>query len=92
MAEQGSFSFEYDEKNRTNICKGENGYLLSITYDEFGRIISSTDNFGTKEVAYNDLNQRTSETDREGNRTAYEYDENGNVTAVQYPDGTTQYM
>ena len=88
VAEQGTFRFAYDEDRRQNTCTGENGYYLSIVYDEDGRIIESIDNNSTKHIAYNKLNQRISYTDREGNTTEYEYDDAGNVSKITYADGT----
>ena len=90
VADQGDFVIEYDDANHTNTCTGENGYLVSITYDELGRIIAHEDNNGTYEYEYNDLNQRVSETDREGNTTSYEHDAAGNITRITYPDGTSR--
>ena len=51
VAEQGTFRFAYDEDRRQNTCTGENGYYLSIVYDEDGRIIESIDNNSTKHIA-----------------------------------------
>ena len=87
---QGTFRFSYDEDAHRNTCTGENGYYLSILYDEQGRIIESTNSEGSKHIAYNELNQRVIETDREGNTTRYTYDVSGNCTQIIYPDGTLE--
>ena len=87
---QGTFRFSYDEDAHRNTCTGENGYYLSILYDEQGRIIESTNSEGSKHITYNELNQRVSETDREGNTTRYTYDDSGNCTQIIYPDGTLE--
>ena len=72
------------------MCTGTDGYLLAIRYDELGRILESTNADGTVTLTYNDQNQVTSETDREGNTIYYEHDGDGNVSQVNYPDGTTE--
>lgn len=90
VQDEGNFQFTYDDRARQNTCTGENGYYLSIVYDELGRIIQSTNSEGTKYISYNSLNQRTSETDREGNTTEYAYDANGNVILVTYADGLSE--
>ena len=90
VKDQGTFTFTYDRAARRNTCTGENGYYLSIVYDEEYRIVESTNSESTKYVTYDKLNQRVSETDREGNRTSYEYDEAGNRTKITYPDGTSE--
>lgn len=87
---QGTFRFSYDEDAHRNTCTGENGYYLSILYDEQGRIIESTNSEGSKHITYNELNQRVSETDCEGNTTRYTYDDSGNCTQIIYPDGTLE--
>ena len=87
---QGTFRFSYDENAHRNTCTGENGYYLSILYDEQGRIIESTNSEGSKHITYDELNQRVSETDREGNTTRYTYDDSGNCTQIIYPDGTLE--
>lgn len=90
IQDEGTFVFTYDAANRTNTCTGDNGYYLSIVYDDLRRIVQSTNTDGTQYITYNKLNQRTSETDREGNTTSYSYDENGNVSEVTYSDGFTE--
>lgn len=47
---QGTFRFSYDENAHRNTCTGENGYYLSILYDEQGRIIESTNSEGSKHI------------------------------------------
>ena len=84
----GTFDFTYDFDGRHNTCTGEDGYFHEIWFDEQGRITKSTDASGSQTVTYNDLNQVTSRTDREGNRTSYAYDAAGNKTKITYADGT----
>lgn len=67
----GTFDFTYDFDGRHNTCTGEDGYFHEIWFDEQGRITKSTDASGSQTVTYNDLNQVTSRTDCEGNRTSY---------------------
>lgn len=92
VVDQGNFTFTYDADEHRNTCEGENGYLLSVVYDELGRVIESTDNYGTKEYTYNHLHQRTSETDREGNKTSYSHDAAGNIDGITYADGTSESL
>ena len=84
----GTFDFTYDFDGRHNTCTGEDGYFHEIWFDEQGRITKSTDASGSQTVTYNDLNQVTSRTDCEGNRTSYAYDAAGNKTKITYADGT----
>ena len=84
----GTFDFTYDFDGRHNTCTGEDGYFHEIWFDEQGRITKSTDASGSQTVTYNDLNQVTSRTDREGNRTSYAYDAVGNKSKITYADGT----
>ena len=86
----GTFDFTYDLGARENTSTGTDGYLLSIRYDELGRIVEKTDAAGAEYYEYNDLNQRVSQTDREGSTYRYEHDEEGNISAVLYPDGTSE--
>ena len=83
-----TFDFTYDFDGRHNTCTGEDGYFHEIWFDEQGRITKSADASGSQTVTYNDLNQVTSRTDREGNRTSYAYDAAGNKTKITYADGT----
>ena len=89
-ADFGTFDFTYDFDNRHNVCTGADGYINEIWFDEQGRITKRRDSSGEEEVTYNNLNQITSRTDREGNTTSYEYDEDGNISCTTYPDGTTE--
>ena len=78
----------YAKQGVTLTCTGEDGYFHEIWFDEQGRITKSTDASGSQTVTYNDLNQVTSRTDCEGNRTSYAYDAAGNKTKITYADGT----
>ena len=89
-ADFGTFDFTYDFDARHNVCTGEDGYFNEIWFDEQGRITKAVDSSGGQTVTYNDLNQVTSRTDREGNTTEYEYDADGNISCTTYPDGTTE--
>ena len=89
-ADFGTFEFTYDFDSRHNVCTGADGYINEIWFDEQGRITKRRDSSGEEEVTYNNLNQITSRTDREGNTTSYEYDEDGNISCTTYPDGTTE--
>ncbi len=91
-ADIGTFDFTYDRTNRHNTCVGTDGYLLEIRYDEKGRLTESTNAAGTKRFTWNDANQLTSETDRNGKTTRYDHDPAGNIRKITYPDGTTEQM
>lgn len=41
---EGTYQFEYDDKNKINTCTGENGYQHTIKYDDSYRIIEDTEN------------------------------------------------
>ena len=70
VKDQGTFIFTYDAESRTNTCTGENGYFLSITYDEKYRIVSSTNSESTKTIEYDEYNRRVRETDRSEEHTS----------------------
>lgn len=86
----GTFDFTYNYDARHNVCTGTDSYLCEIWYDELGRVTASKDPSGTQYVTYNDYNQITSRTDREGNTTEYAYDAAGNISEITYADGTTE--
>jgi RHS repeat-associated protein len=90
VKEQGTSHFTYDLYARKNTVTRENGYELYIIYDELGRIIEETDDYGTKLIEYNELHQRVSETDKDGNKTTYKYDNRGNISEIKYPDGSLE--
>lgn len=89
-ADMGTFDFTYDVEGHHNTCTGTDGYLKEIRYDEKGRVIENTDATGTVRFSYNDDNQITSKTNREGNTTSYEHDAAGNISKVTYADGTSE--
>lgn len=88
----GTFDFTYDRASRHNTCTGTGGYQLEIRYDEKGRITESTNAAGTVYFTWNDNNQLTSQTDRNGKTASYDHDAAGNVSKITYPDGTTERM
>ncbi len=70
----------YDDKNNRTWLKEENGNLMMFESDERHRNIRTVCEAGEELYAYNDNNQLTLYTDRNGNTTRYCYDDRGNMT------------
>lgn len=70
----------YDDTNNRTWLKEENGNLMMFESDERHRNIRTVCEAGEELYAYNDKNQLTRYTDRNGNTTRYCYDDRGNMT------------
>ncbi len=90
-AEGLTVSYEYDAMNRLVAVTDPEGLTAAYTYDGDDAVTSYTDRRGyTKTTVYDPVKKvMTSETDAEGNVTAYETDACGRTTRVTYGDGST---
>lgn len=80
---EGTYRFEYDDKNKINTCTGENGYEHTIKYDDSYRITEDTKN-GSETYKYDDNSYLISQKDALGNKTTYEYDSLGRIVKINY--------
>lgn len=63
------------------------GVISTITYDEFGNIVSASDNNKGLTITYNQNNQKVSSTNIYGGTTSYEYNTAGLISKQTEPDG-----
>ena len=81
-----SFTHEYDDKGRLT----SNEYITEVTYYEAGiqanRMKSISNENGTLEYTYDNLNRLAYYRDYFGNVVSYKYDNVGNITQLVYPD------
>ena len=77
-------SYEYDERHRVLSWKDRNGNtVITNTYDEENRVIQQVDGIGNiYQTVYE--NNKTINTDPNGNQTIYEYDNYGATTKISH--------
>ncbi|ADU15334.1 RHS repeat-associated core domain-containing protein [Asticcacaulis excentricus] len=79
-----TINFAYDAMGRVN---GKSGALTeSFTYNNFGQLVSHTNNGVTSTSAYLSMGWLASETGPKGS-VSYQYDTHGKRTRLTYPDG-----
>jgi len=85
-------SCQYDKEyldNPTTVMDPE-GNVFKYGYDDAGRMISITTEYGTVEFEYDFMNMRTCIRDAMGNTTHMEYDKMGNLIKKVLPNGYDQ--
>ena len=93
----GSIDYEYhrtfNENSKLVDYTDANGVTTSYTYDSNGNVIREDTTDGTysinKTYTYDSRNNKTSETDYNGNTTTYEYDSKNNLIKVIDAKGNT---
>ncbi|MCP1103070.1 RHS repeat-associated protein [Aequitasia blattaphilus] len=85
--DEGSMSYDYDDEKRKVTLTERNGSQVSYYHDEKFRDIRHVYHNGEEKFTYNQLNQKTSVTDKLGRKTQYNYDEKGNLTRIINPLG-----
>jgi len=80
-------TFEYNSMNRLVRQTDDIGETI-ITYDDAGRILTTTEN-GAGQISrmYDELGRPISYTDSRGNTIGYAYDSVGNLVEIVYPGG-----
>jgi len=84
----GEWIYGYDENhNLMSIIDPRGIEILRVEYDEFGRLIATSDALGNRtETVHDEENVREIIKNPNGSWTIYEYDQDGNVTRVLHKD------
>ena len=80
--DEGETRFEYIEDKKTIKVVAQDGTVSEYEHDEKYRSTEERYRKGLEKIAYDESNNKVSETDRNGNETKHEYDERGNRTAT----------
>ena len=86
--------YRYNTNNQVTEVEDAKGNISTNTYDDLGRLISSTNREGnTTSYTYNHLDQVIATTDPKGNTTTYVYNGFGEITSQSSPDtGLTTFV
>ncbi|MGE5329027.1 MAG: RHS repeat-associated core domain-containing protein [Deltaproteobacteria bacterium] len=92
MADGSACFFSYDDEALTTNYTDRNGAKVSYVRDEDNRVYQRTYVNGSEILVFDQNNQITAFTDKNGNTYYYEYDANGNITRETNPIGDiTEY-
>lgn len=99
----GEMSYSYDDEAHITTATEQNGCVVEYVSDERGRLVGTrykgvmpgstsqdvddTEHIIEERYTYNERNQKTSFTDRNGHVTRYTYDNRGHLTGIIGPEG-----
>ena len=88
----GSYvKYSYGIYNRLILCVARGGKVVfQNLYDEFGRLMKTANEFGTKKFVYEDKNMRTVEVGAE--RIVYKWNRRKLIDQITFSDGTREYF
>ncbi len=102
----GEMSYSYDDEKNITTATEQNGLKVEYLSDERGRhtgtrYIGLSDDYASQDVengkniieekyTYNDRNQKTSVTDKNGHTVRFSYDNRGNLTKIVGPEGLSE--
>lgn len=83
----GEISYEYlDDKNQVAVTE-QNGNRVICEHDSRYRNVKNIYEDGEEVFTYNEQNQKTSFTDKRGNKNVFRYDEKGNLICFENAEG-----
>ncbi len=95
-ATESEYSKSFSELGKINTEVDGNGVTTTYTYDANGNVLIEEKSDGTytisKSYTYDSYNNKTSETDYNGNTTTFEYDARNNLTKITDALGNTEEM
>ncbi|MBQ4218800.1 MAG: RHS repeat protein, partial [Butyrivibrio sp.] len=102
----GEMSYSYDDEKNITTATEQNGLKVEYLSDERGRhtgtrYIGLSDDYASQDVengkniieekyTYNERNQKTSVTDKNGHTVRFSYDNRGNLTKIVGPEGLSE--
>ena len=78
----GQVKYLYDDENSSVTMIQQNGEKTEYVHDALYRNTKVVYSDGEENITFNENNQKTSFTDKMGNRTWYDYDEHGHLTGI----------
>ena len=79
MPDGSTAELRYDDEGQCTYAKDQNGYITAYESDSRFRNIRTVYKDGEERFAYNDNDQLTMYTDKNGNKTQYRYDDRGKL-------------
>jgi RHS repeat-associated protein len=80
--------FTYNARSQTTKVKDELAQEYTFTYDALGRVLTQTRNGTTITFTYDNVGNRATRTDYNGNVSTYTYDDLNRLTAIAYTGAT----